>query len=288
MAAFARRDFARCVPALLALLASSWCLAQAPPPARAAPPAQGGSLPGVTISSKANTDPVEKSYRRMVRGMDLFERQRAMSPHGVLRFKLLQRKPGVSLEGLDLLVLGRTVETPVPVAADHTFVLQRDPRAWDENAMVTPDRKALTMTWRAEVRTPGLPPGTRRLGDLRLECRVGMEAGLYSNSPSAITRLFSELTTTPAYCEQPENRYLFFADRPVFGVTLVSGARREMLPASRLYAAAIDTPTLREELAWCDCEMLLDRTYFLPLGDRSWPDDTLVVFDFMEDGHAAR
>ena len=50
-------------------------------------------------------------------------------------------------------------------------------------------------------------------------------------------------SSTPAYCEQRENRYLFFADRPIFGVTLVAGPRREMLPASRLYAAAIDTPT---------------------------------------------
>lgn len=247
------------------------------------------TLPGVTISgSKATPDPVEKSYRRMVRGMDLFERRRAMSPQGELRFKLLPRKPGVSLDRLELLVLGKTVETPIPVAPDRTFVLQRDARAWDENAMVTPDRKALTMTWRAEVRTPGLAPGTRRLGDLRLECQVGMEAGLYSNSPSFITRIFSELSTTPAYCENPENRYLFFADRPIFGVTLVSGERREMLPASRLYAAAINESNLAAELPYCDCEVLLDRTYFLPLGDRSWPDDALVVFDYMEDGDAPR
>ena len=277
-----RRRSRLLVAATLAVgAACAWAQARQP-----SPPA---TLPGVTISgSKATADPVEKSYRRMVRGMDLFERRRALSPHGELRFKLLPRKPGVSLDRLELLVLGKTVETPIPVAPDRTFVLQRDARAFDENAMVTPDRKALTMTWRAEVRTPGLAPGTRRLGDLRLECQVGMEAGLYSNSPSFITRIFSELSTTPAYCENPENRYLFFADRPIFGVTLVSGERREMLPASRLYAAAINESNLAAELPYCDCEVLLDRTYFLPLGDRSWPDDALVVFDFMEDGDAPR
>ena len=277
---------ARLRAALLALAAAA-AAATAWPQAQPAPPA-ASTLPGVTISSRGNPDPVEKSYRRMVRGMDLFERRRAMSPQGELRFKLLPRKPGVSLDRLELLVLGRTVEMPVAVAPDRTFTLERNTRAWDENAMVTPDRKALTMTWRAEVRTPGLPAGTRRLGDLRLECMVGMEAGLYSNSPSFIARLFSEISSTPAYCDNPENRYLFFADRPVFGVTLVSGARREMVPASRLYAAAIDTPTLADELSYCDCEMLLDRTYFLPLGDRSWPDDTRVEFDFMEDADAPR
>lgn len=271
------------LPALWAGLGS--VQAQSPP----APAAPAATLPGVTISSKGNPDPVEKSYRRMVRGMELFERERARSsPRGQLRFRLLPRKPGVGLDGLELLVLGRSVEIPVPVAPDRSFVLERDARAWNEDAQVTPDRKALTMTWRAEVRTPGLPPGTRRLGDLRLECRVGMEAGLYSNSPSFITRLFSELSSTPAYCEQPTNRYLFFADRPIFGVTLASGARREMLPTSRLYAAALDTPALPRELQYCDCEVLLDRTYFLPLGDRSWPDDTRVEFEFMEDGDAPR
>ena len=32
-----------------------------------------------------------------------------------------------------------------------------------------------------------------------------------------------------------------------------------------------------------DCEVLVDRTYFLPLGDRSWPDDTRVEFEYMDD-----
>ncbi len=252
------------------------------PPASAAPPA----LPPVSITGKANPDPVEKSYRRMVRGMDLFEQRRSMAPQAVLRFKLLPRKRDTSLEQLDLYILGSTVEIPVTVAPDKTFTLERNAKAWGENAMVTPDRKALTMTWRAEVRTPGLPAGTRRLGDLRLECQVGMEAGLFSNSPSFIARMFSALSETPAYCENPGNRYLFFADRPVFGVTLVHGGRSEVLPVDQLYASAVNRPGLRDELSYCDCEVLLDRTYFLPLEDRSWPDDTLVVFDFMEPARA--
>jgi hypothetical protein len=96
------------------------------------------------------------------------------------------------------------------------------------------------------------------------------------------------LSTTPAYCDRSDNRYYFFADRALFGVTLVSGARREALPIDRLYAGAITNPALTVELPYCDCEALLDRTYFLPLADRSWPDDTQVVFDYMEDPVAAR
>jgi hypothetical protein len=244
--------------------------------------APAGALPPVSVTGSALRDPVEKSYRRMLRGMDLFERNRpAMAPAASLRFKLLQRKPGVRLDNLELDVLGRTVDIPLPIAPDRTFVLPRDARAAAEDA-------ALTMTWRADVRTPGLPPNTRRLGDLRLECQVGMEAGLVSNSPSWIVRLYDALDTTPAYCNRANNEYLFFAERPLFGVTLVAGTRREALPAGRLWAGATDDPGLRQDLPFCDCEMLVDRTYFLPLADLRWPHDTLVVFDFMDDADARR
>lgn len=247
------------------------------------------ALPPVNVTGSALRHPVEKSYRRMLRGMELFERQRAaMAPAASLRFRVLQRKPGVRLDDLELAILGRGVEIPLDVAADRTFVLPRDPQAAAADAVVTPNRKALTMTWRADVRTPGLPPGTRRLGDLRLECQVGMEAGLVSNSPSWIVRLYDALDTTPAYCGRANNQYLFFADRPLFGVTLVAGARRETLPVGRLWAGATDDPGLRQDLPFCDCEMLVDRTYFVPLADASWPHDTLVVFDFMDDADAPR
>ena len=242
-----------------------------------------GQLAPVTVSAQANRDPVEKSYRKMVRGMDLFERQRSLSPEGVLRFKLLPRKRDVSLDKLDLLVLSDRVELPVPIAADQTFTLPRNAQALADNAQVTPNRKFLTMTWRTDIRTPGLPPNARRLGDLRLECQVGMEAGLISNSSTFIGQLTSAVVDTPAYCNRLAPQYLFFADRPVFSVALVNGPRREVLALDKLYAGASDDPNLAGDLPYCDCEMLLDRTYVLPLGDRSWPDDTRVEFEFMED-----
>lgn len=242
-----------------------------------------GQLAPVTISAQANRDPVEKSYRKMVRGMDLFERQRSLSPQGVLRFKLLPRKRDTNLNHIDLVVLSERVELPVPIAPDQTFTLPRHPQALADNAQVTPNRKWLTMTWRTDIRSPGLPPNTRRLGDLRLECQVGMEAGLISNSSTFVGRLTSAVVDTPAYCDRPAPQYLFFADRPLFSVALVNGPRREVLALDKLYAGASDDPNLPGDLPYCDCEVLLDRTYVLPLGDRSWPDDTQVEFEFMED-----
>ena len=255
---------------------AAWCFAAAAQDKPAA------ALPTVTIAAKANRDPVEKSYRKMVRGMDLFDAERSMSPNGVLRFKLLPRRPDTDMKSIAMEVIGSTVAFDVAIAPDDTFTLARNSKAFDENAQVIPNRKAQSMTWRSDIRTPGLPPNTRRLGDLRLECRVGMEAGLISNSSNLIGRIAQALTDTPAYCNRKAPLYLFFADRPLFSVAMVAGNRREVLSIDKLYASASDDPGLKSDLPYCDCEVLIDRTYVLPLGDKSWPDDTLVEFDYMD------
>jgi hypothetical protein len=179
-------------------------------------------------------------------------------------------------------VIGSTIAFPVALSLDNTFTLERNAKAFDENAQVIPNRKSQTMTWRSDIRTPGLPPNTRRLGDLRLECRVGMEAGLISNSSNLIGRIAQALTDTPAYCDRKSPLYLFFADQSLFSVALVRGSWREVLSIDKLYASASDDPNLKSDLPYCDCEVLIDRTYVLPLGDKSWPDDTLVEFDYMD------
>ena len=242
------------------------------------------TLKPVTVSAKANSDPVEKSYRKMIRGMDLFEREKSLAPNASLRFKLLPRRRDTNMNAISMEVIGSTMDFPVAIAPDHTFSLPRNPKAFAEDAQVIPNRKAQSMTWRTEIRTPGLPPGTRRLGDLRLECRVGMEAGLVSRSGGVMDRIAGAVFDTPAYCDKKVPLYLFFSERPLFSVTLAAGERREILPLAMLYAAASDDPQLERDLPDCDCEVLVDRTYFLPLGDRTWPDDTLVEFDYMEGG----
>ncbi|MDO8284035.1 MAG: hypothetical protein Q7T69_03415 [Rhodoferax sp.] len=267
------RTPARMAWVLLVLCVSATAQQQGPPVEQ---------MPAVTVSGKANPNPVEKSYRKMLKGMEHFARQHGQSPDAELRFKLLPRKPGTDMQTITLAVVGDTVDFLVPIAMDHTFTLPRNALALQEDAQVIPNRRALSMTWRTDIRTPGLPPDTRRLGDLRLECKVGMEAGLISNSSSFIGRLTSAALDTPAYCDKPAPLYLFFADRPLFSVTLVFGQRREILAIDKLYANASDDPGLQGNLPYCDCEVLVDRTYVLPLGDRSWPDDTRVEFEYMD------
>ena len=243
-------------------------------------------LPSVTAT--ATRDPVEKSYRKIISGMDLFEAQkRTFAPNATLRFKLLPRQPGTDMNGITVEIAGNTLALPVFVARDRTFTLERNQKALEENAVVMPNRKASSMTWRAEIRTPGLPPGTRRLGDLRLECLVGHEAGLISNSRGVFGQIAHMIAGAQEYCSRVDSEYLYFTDRPLFGVTLVSGGRREALSIDKLYAGASYDANLKSDLPYCDCQVLIDRTYFLPLGDRSWPDDTLVEYEYM-DGNDGR
>jgi hypothetical protein len=242
--------------------------------------AQDTATPPIpTVVVPYTRDPVDKSYRKMIQGMERFERDHALAPNATLRFRLLPRLPTVKMTGITMRVAGDHISIPVPIAPDNSFVLPRNEQALREDAAVIANRKTTSMTWRAQVITPGLPEGTRRLGDLRLECRVGMDAGLISNSSPLFGWLSHALTSTEQVCNSPEGNYLFFAERPLFSVTLRVGNRTEVLPFTMLYAGGEQT---REMLPFCDCQVLLDRTYYVPIWDPAWPDDTLVEFEYMD------
>ena len=231
----------------------------------------------VTVS--ATRDPVQKSYRKIVKGMDLFAANQHYAPAASLRFRLLPRLDGVKMDGISIRVVGDQLSLNVPVAPDNSFMLERSQAALDEDAQVIPNRKASSITWRALVTTPGLPPDTRRLGDLRLECMVGMGAGLISNRSFLADLLRSP---KPKDCDEPSNSiYLFFADKAIFSVTLQDGARRESMSMVDLYAGYRSYKD--ERLASCDCQAMLEKTYFVPLWDHTWSDDTRITFDYMDE-----
>lgn len=236
-------------------------------------------VPPHTVQVPYVRDPVDKSYAKMLKGMERHARERTLAPASTLRFRLLPRLPDTRLEGVTLRIAGTTRSLRVALAPDASFTLPVDARARREDAAVLANRRSDALTWRAWVATPGLAPGTRRLGDLRLECRVGVEAGLVSNRAPLFGWLAAALDDPASICNRPDGNYLFFAERPLFGVTLRHGTRSETLPLAMLYAGGDQTAAT---LPYCDCQVLLERSYYAPLWDRSWPDDTLLEFDFME------
>lgn len=135
------------------------------------------------------------------------------------------------------------------------------------------------VTWHAHVVTPGLPAGTRRLGDLRLECRVATGTGFVAHLPALLRGLHSSAT---APCDGPgRSPHLFYADKPIFNVLLQDGVRRKSIAAADLYAGY---RTAKEAwMAKCDCQDMLARSYSLPLWDRTWSDETLVRVEYMDE-----
>jgi hypothetical protein len=231
----------------------------------------------VTISSKRN--PVEKSYRAMLRGLDAFEQDHALAPLASLRFKLLPRLPDTDMNDITVKILGEKFFMAIEVAKDHRFSLERIAQTETEDASVITNRTAKSLTWRPDIRTPGLPPNTRRLGDLRLECRVSYAAGLISEGRFGVASALG-LNKIWRRCDNAmiPVEFMLFADHAIFSVTLIDGDRRLVLPTSWLYGKINSSPAIR---ATCDCQSLSEKTYGLLLNDKTWSDETLVEFENM-------
>lgn len=230
--------------ALLALAAPSF--AQEAEPAPAAEKVEVSSI----------KDPELKPYRSMLRGLDAWNEKRALAPQADLRFELWTRegKPA-SPEGLQLRIAGDTVDIPLPLDADGTFALPRSQEAYDDKADLLSNRKKEQIRWRPRVRTPGVPPNARRLGDLRLECEVGVAV-----RKEEIPLMYrAGAVAAGGLCNVPMVGYLYRAPKRLASAMVVQGERKAALP-------------LREN----------GDVYMAPLRDKSWDNEALVVYEFAE------
>ncbi len=83
------------------------------------------------------------------------------------------------MHGVSVKLIGNT-KTDQVIASDQSFILSLEQLAIAEDAMVNINHHVDSMSWRSDIRTPGLPPNTGRVGDLCLGCRLGREAKLLS------------------------------------------------------------------------------------------------------------
>ncbi|MFP5390876.1 MAG: hypothetical protein ACLGI6_04910 [Gammaproteobacteria bacterium] len=211
-----------------------------------------------SVSVSAVRDPEIKSYRAMLAGLDAFDKHRARAPAAPeLRFMLspLSNKPSTDYANVKLTIRGDTVSIPVPIDADNSFVLPRDKQADAEKADLVLDLRKGQIRGRPEVRTPGVPANARRLGDLRLECEV-RSAIARSEMNFVFRSAIATATLGSGLCESKRMKMGFFAGKPIKALTLVADTRRVPLTS---FAGA---------------------HYFPPVGDKSWPDDTLLEFEF--------
>lgn len=200
-------------------------------------------------------DPELRSYRQLVAGLDAFDEYRHMAPSAdVLRFRLKPRHADEPMAGLVLRMKGNQMSSELPLAADGTFVLPRDQAALDDDADLILNRKKGVFGGVPVVRSNNVPANMRRLGDVRLECRVGVAIGKKEIN-FAVRALAATVLGTTDWCKSAKIHYGTAAPYPSDSITLVHGDRRALL-----YQGS-------------------QQKYFrLPLSDTSWPDDTLIEF----------
>ncbi|HEY1132124.1 MAG TPA: hypothetical protein VGF12_22145 [Roseateles sp.] len=250
-----------------ALLASALAL-----PASA--PSPEARLGRVEVQGEAATAREKKTLAQLFKAQALFEKYHSLAPAAPLRFKVYARTRAETTQELELGLMTPGGRQPLALDAEDRFAL--DP-AWRSLPGRTEVRSRLAdgrVTWRPDIRTPGVPDGERRLGDLRLQCRVAFGSGVARGSTLFGGLLPLDIDDCWDRDWSPSN----FADKPVFTVTLVHGERRRVLGALLLHGLRDDGGPGYD---WG--YSLRERMFRLPLGDASWPDDTHVVFEAMDD-----
>jgi hypothetical protein len=236
-------QFARASCPIALLLCAA--LAGTTPAALADEPIQSVKVTGLKA-------PEMRSYRSIVAGLDAFDRDHALAPAATLRFRMMRQAGGPMLPSdgvvLNLVSDGETI--PVPIDADGLLTVQRSQAAYDADATFMLNRKSGMFSAYPEVRTPGLPDNVRRLGDLRLECRVTV-AIVKEQMPFLARAAVNTLLMGSQWCTSKEMNFGYPSPMPLAGATLRRGER--------------SMPLQVEE--W---------RYTVPIGDASWPDDALV------------
>jgi hypothetical protein len=233
----------RIVVALCALLASCVPAAQA-----------DGPVPSVHVAGIA--DPEMRTYRNVAAGLDAFDTHRALAPLATLRFRMRHADgaPANAADGLQLRLASDdgSFQENVPIDAAGLLTVARSQAAYDADATFILNRKNGQYTGHPEVRTTGLPDNVRRLGDLRLECRVTI-AIVKDQMPFLAKAAINTLMLGSDWCAKQDFNYGVMAARRDVRAVLRDGERSRTL----------------ETHGW---------NVMVPIGDTGWPDDALVQF----------
>jgi hypothetical protein len=221
-------------------------------------------------------NPEMKSYRAVWAGLNMFDKEHELAPAvPALQFRVMTytgkarcigicgssmvRVPGADEQAFALRIASDRDSITVPVSPDGVFTVPRSRSAYDDNADLILNQKKGSYKIAVDVRTPGLPENVRRLGDLRLECKVQV-AIVKEEIPFWIVALANSVLMTTDWCGKAKMgdshvKFGYTSPKPLLAATLVNGERSQKLENST-------------------------RSFKVPLGDRSWPDDALVQLEF--------
>jgi hypothetical protein len=217
--------------------------------------------PPKMVSIKGLKDPELRSFRSVTAGLDTFDEYHRFAPAvTALRFRLKPREAteDKSTEGITLTIVGKGEPIPVTIEPDGGFTIARNEAAYDDDADLMFNRKRRQFISIADIRTPGLPGNVRRLGDLRLECKVNI-AIVKTEIPLWARAMLTTFLLTPDWCKKLP---IFFSLPPLGKLgktTLVHQDRKRELT--------------REEL---------ENGFESPMLDPvAWPDDTLLEMELV-------
>lgn len=244
-----------------ALLAAAPSFAAEPP---AEVPGDAEQIAEVNIAGVR--DPELKPYRVMSAGMDAFDEFHRLAPQAALQFRLSRRGDqnwdSAIWDGVSLRLAGNETSIPIPIAADGRFSLPRSKEAYDEDADLILNQKKSLVRFSVDVRTPGLPANTRRLGDIRLECQVMMAIGK-KEMGLARRAVFNTIFMGGDWCASKRARFGIALPDWSMGATIADGGKRIPV-ASYGYSASA------------------------PIHDKSLSDNALIEFELWSAASAER
>lgn len=223
----------------------------------------GAVLPGAvnaqeapkTVEIKGIKDPELRRYRSVSAGLDVFDQHRGRAPQvDAMRFRLVPRRANAdaTTDGITLHIVGKGDPIAVPITPEGGFTIARNEAAFRDNADLMFNRKRDLFRSVADVRTPGLPDNVRRLGDLRLECRVNI-AIIKTEAPLVVRAAVTSLLVTSDWCSKMGIFLSLPPAKQLTKATLVHGERNKDIPLH-----------------------LLEAGFESPLTDPAWPDDALL------------
>ena len=237
--------------------------------AAGAAPAPLKELDPVHVNAMRN--PEVKKYKAILAGLDTFDKYHKLSPAvEKLEFRLRPRGKDAMPEPLAVRLAGDDgFKLPLALDANLRFVVPRSEAALDAKSELELNRKRQAYRIEPDIRTPGLGANQRRLGDLRLECKVMMAIGK-EEMPLWGVVLVNGILLRTDWCS-------FFGDEKS---SAYGGVAREATFGSRA-----DRPLAQAVLIDGNRSALLEisgNSFNVPIGNSTWSDEAIVELTFAE------
>jgi hypothetical protein len=218
------------------------------------------------VHVNAMRDPEVRKYKAILAGLDAFDKHHALAPAvAKLAFHASPRQAGADASAAPLaarLAGKHDFSLALPIDANGLFTVPRSDEAEDADSELELNRKRKAYRVAPYIRTPGLPANQRRMGDLRLECKV-MVAIVKEEIPFMANMLINGFLRTTDWCGffadegKKTARFGFHSDGPVTAAVLREGGRSLNLQSS-------------------------GRSFNVPIGSKEWSDDAVVELTFAD------